>query len=368
MKMPLVSILVPAYNAEKWIADTIQSAIAQTWRRKEIIIVDDGSSDRTCAIARQFESESVRVVSQQNQGAAAARNKALSVSRGDYIQWLDADDLLAPDKIARQMEVAVLGDPRTILSCAFGTFMYRPHKARFTPTALWCDLSPTEFLLRKLGQRVFMQTAVWLVSRGLAEAAGPWDITMLSDDDAEYLCRVLLASNGIRFVPEALVYFRSVGTMRLSYVGRSDSKLEALWRSMQLHISYLRSLEDSERARAACTKYLQNYLNDFYPLRLDIVEQMKKLAGELGGRLQTPRLPWKYSWIQPILGRQCARRAQLFVPTIKWSVLRSLDKALYEFENRRFAQAAWKAQGLAEPVKLGARQAQSWSDRTPTGL
>src|SRR5262245_57417246 len=101
---PSVSILIPAFNAETWLADTLRSAVAQTWEPKEIIVVDDGSRDRTLAIARSFESDSVRVFTQKNQGAAAARNKALSESRGEYIQWLDADDLLAPDKISKQLE------------------------------------------------------------------------------------------------------------------------------------------------------------------------------------------------------------------------------------------------------------------------
>ncbi len=102
---PLVSILIPAYNAQDWIADTLRSAIAQTWDPKEIIVVDDGSTDQTLTLARKFESAAVCVVGQKNQGAASARNTALSHCRGDYIQWLDADDLLAPDKIARQMAV-----------------------------------------------------------------------------------------------------------------------------------------------------------------------------------------------------------------------------------------------------------------------
>src|SRR6266481_5875279 len=99
----LVSILIPAYNAETWIGDTIQSALAQTWPRKEIIVVDDGSKDATAAVARQFASRGVVVVSKENQGAAATRNHAFQLSQGDYIQWLDADDLLAPDKIERQL-------------------------------------------------------------------------------------------------------------------------------------------------------------------------------------------------------------------------------------------------------------------------
>ena len=68
---PLVSILIPAYNAERWIAATIQSALAQTWARKEIIVVDDGSRDQTLRIAREFASKAVSVITQENQGAAA---------------------------------------------------------------------------------------------------------------------------------------------------------------------------------------------------------------------------------------------------------------------------------------------------------
>jgi len=67
---PLVSILIPAYNAERWIADTIQSALAQTWPTKEIIIVDDGSSDQTLQVAREFACKTVCLVQQENQGAA----------------------------------------------------------------------------------------------------------------------------------------------------------------------------------------------------------------------------------------------------------------------------------------------------------
>ena len=95
--MPLVSVLVPAYNAEQWIAGTIRSALAQDWPRKEVVVVDDGSRDRTLAVAREFASREVAVITQENQGAAAARNRAFSVCQGDYIQWLDADDLLSPD-------------------------------------------------------------------------------------------------------------------------------------------------------------------------------------------------------------------------------------------------------------------------------
>src|SRR6516225_815324 len=146
---PLVSILIPAYNAEKWIADTIQSALTQTWSRKEIIVVDDGSSDTTVEVAQRFSSKELTVVTKQNQGAAATRNHALQLSQGDYIQWLDADDLLGPDKIERQLR-ALQGHEgeRLLLSSSWGYFNYRPSRERFVPTALWQDLSRVELPMR----------------------------------------------------------------------------------------------------------------------------------------------------------------------------------------------------------------------------
>ena len=129
---PLVSILIPAYNAERWIAFALESAIAQTWQRKEIIVVDDGSADRTAEVARGFASKGVAVVSTQHQGASAARNHALQLSQGDYIQYLDADDLLAADKIERQLAALRQGSTRRLLlTSPWAYFYYRTRYARF---------------------------------------------------------------------------------------------------------------------------------------------------------------------------------------------------------------------------------------------
>jgi len=225
----------------------------------------------------------------------------------------------------------------TFLSGSWGRFLHRPHRAKFTPTALWCDLSKVEWLVRKMGQNLYMQTASWLVSRELTEAAGPWDTRLLGDDDGEYFCRVLMASEGVRFVPEAKVYYRASGSSSLSYIGNSDRKREAQWCSMQLHIGYLRSLEDSARVRAACVKFLQNWMVYFYPERIDIFEQAEALSKELGGNLEVPRLSWKYSWIKQLFGWPLARRAQLFLPNIRWSFVRFWDKTLFRIEKQGFA-------------------------------
>ena len=120
-KEPLVSILIPAYNAQDWLADTIRSAIAQTWPRKEIVVIDDGSTDDTFSVASRFASKDVKVERTANAGASAARNRAYEHAQGDYIQWLDADDLLGADKVERQLRALREGDTaRTLLSSAEG--------------------------------------------------------------------------------------------------------------------------------------------------------------------------------------------------------------------------------------------------------
>lgn len=332
---PLVSILIPAYNAAEWVGETICSAIAQTWPRKEIIVVDDGSSDQTAVVARRFASKEVAVVSTENQGSAAARNHALRLSQGDYIQWLDADDLLARDKIERQVEaLGDVNDRRILLSSPWAHFYYRTRCARFVPSPLWEDLSPVEWLLRKMGQNLHMLISTWLTSRELAEAAGPWDTRLLVDDDGEYFCRVLLASKDTRFVPNACVFYRRTPSHRVSYIGASDKKKDAMLLSMKLHIQYIRSLEESERVQNACLAYLQTWFDIFYPERPDIVAEMQALAAQLQGHLEAPRLRWKYAWIKPVLGWKTAKWSQMVLPQLKTMLVRHWDKAMYRLENR----------------------------------
>jgi hypothetical protein len=179
-----------------------------------------------------------------------------------------------------------------------------------------------------------MQTSTWLTSRELAEAAGPWDTRLVSDDDGEYFCRVLMASEGTRFVPEAKVFYRiTPSANRVSHIGTSDRKKDAMLLSMRLHIQYLRSLDDSERARKASLVYMQNWLDQFYPERPDIVAELQALAAELQGHLQQPQLRWKFAWMAPIFGFKIAKRAQTVLPQMKASMIRHWDKAMYRLEN-----------------------------------
>ena len=98
----LISCVVPVYNGERYLAETLDSILAQTYQPREVIVVDDGSTDRTAAVAASY-APGVRYLWQVNAGEAAARNRGISASRGDFIAMLDADDLWHPEKLQRQM-------------------------------------------------------------------------------------------------------------------------------------------------------------------------------------------------------------------------------------------------------------------------
>jgi glycosyltransferase involved in cell wall biosynthesis len=333
---PLVSILISAYNAEKWIGYTLESAVSQTWTNREIIVVDDGSTDRTAQIASRFCSRGVTVVSTENRGLSAGQNHAYQLSHGDYIQYLDADDLLALNKIERQLAALRDSDSaRVLLSSPWAPFYYRTRGARFVQNSLWEDLKPVEWLIRKMSEGIHMQNATWLVSRELADAAGPWKEDLHYDQDGEFFTRVLIASEGTRFVPETGIYYRATGSSSVSYIGNSDRKKESLLMSMKLHIEYLRSIEESERVRRACLNYLQIWYYNFYPERPDLVGELQAMATGLGGRLADPCLRWKYAWLKPVFGWRTAKWAQMALPQARASCERLFDKILFSLETKQ---------------------------------
>ena len=112
----LVSILIPCFNAERWIGQAIESALAQTWREKEVIVVDDGSTDRSLDVIRRFDGQ-IHWETGPNRGGGAARNRLMELATGPWLQYLDADDFLLPEKISRQMEF-LCHRPETDVICS----------------------------------------------------------------------------------------------------------------------------------------------------------------------------------------------------------------------------------------------------------
>jgi len=304
---PLVSILIPSYNSEKWIKSTIESALAQTWENKEIIVVDDGSTDNSYNIAKQYESKILKVIAQDNSGACVARNRALSISQGDFIQWLDSDDILAPDKIEIQLTNSDQSPQTKVLhASAFGLFYFRIKKANFNLNPLCQDLSPINWLLMHMGKGYWMIPAAWLVSRKLTELAGPWDERLMLNQDGEYFCRVVASSELVKFHPKARSYYRQGNLSSISSI-RAGKSLESLNFSKTLCVDLLLNLEDSDVTREACINYLQRSI--FFPASFDspIIESNRKRISELGGSIVPPAMTRKFTIIKNIFGLKTAR-------------------------------------------------------------
>jgi glycosyltransferase involved in cell wall biosynthesis len=328
----LVSILIPAHNAEKWISDTIRSALSQTWPRKEIIIVDDGSSDGTFEVARQFEAKSVNVISQENKGGNSARNRAYSLAQGDYVQWLDADDLLASDKITEQMKVAETSQSKMVLySCPHGVFLCSPKRARFVPNSLWHDLTPVECLINRFYFNDFLNPASYLVSRELAEKGGPWDERLSCDQDGEYYSRIIAASDEVKFVSTARCYYRQSSFNQVSR-RNSEETGRSLLLAKSLSIRCLMSLADTDRTRKASLALLQHSLPYFYPEKTELIEKINKLAFELGGNLEPPNFGWRSEFLQRILGTKKGKESMIALRKLKMAASVKWDEIMYKLE------------------------------------
>lgn len=225
MADPLVSIIIPVYNAGKYLEETIRSAIDQTWVNKEIIIVDDGSTDNSLAIANSFTGENITISQQKNKSASAARNKGISLAKGEYIQFLDADDLIAPDKIASQIG-ALNNSTHHIALChtVHFTDSANHQKQKVNPEWYGHDFDdPADFLVKLYasweiiyGYGGMIQPNAWLTPTNIIKKAGPWNEQLTVDDDGEFFCRAILASNGIRFSNTVNYYRKHAGHKSLS--------------------------------------------------------------------------------------------------------------------------------------------------------
>jgi glycosyltransferase involved in cell wall biosynthesis len=301
-----VSIIIPCHNAEPWLAQALESALAQTWPEIEVIVIDDGSRDGSAAVALRYASRGVRVAAQPNLGASAARNHGLRLAGGDFIQFLDADDLLAPEKIARQMGAAA-ALPGAAHCGTWSRFRLSPADADFTPQMLCRDAEPVEWVAAKLGHNAMMHPASWLVSRALADRAGPWDESLSLDDDGEYFTRIVLSSEGVRCSSDAVSYYRS--GLRESLSGsKSDRAWESAFRSLELSATRLLAAEDSARTRRACATAYQQFIYDSYPGAAACRGKASARVALLGGSDLRPAGGARFRLARRLIGWRLAKR------------------------------------------------------------
>ena len=321
----LASILIPAYNCEKWLGEAIESALSQTYENKEIIIVDDGSIDNTLEIARKSKKENVKIIKQTHAGASAARNRAFRESSGDFIQYLDADDLLAPDKIERQINL--LGNPNSkyIAACEWGRFLKSPKTTNFIPDPVWEDMGSVDWLICSWEGGGMMHPAAWLITRKIAEKAGPWDETLSLNDDGEYFCRVLLASQGAKFCWGARTYYRSGLTSNLAS-SKSHKAWESAFHALELCTKNLLSKENSSRTRHACATAFQEFVYTTYPNASGLIKKAEEKVRRFGGTNLKPPGGLIFRILSNIIG---------------WKSTRRLQKAIYSLGYENIARARY---------------------------
>lgn len=306
---PLVSILIPAYNAERFVGAAVESVLAQTYAHVEVVVVDDGSTDGTRAALRPFEARGVRVIEQANAGQCAAANAAFRASAGELVTFFDADDILAPDHIARQVER--LGARRDAVAMSrWARFHTDPAEARFDPLPMYRDAAPVEWLASEWATaRPMMQCAMWLVPRAVLDRVGLWDERLSLINDFEFFARVLLGTHEILFTPEARLFYRSGLDGSLSGQ-RSRRAVESAFLSLSLGTDHLLAAEDSPRTRRAAAAVLQDFVFSTYPHHADLTARAAARVAALGGSTLAPDGPPGFQHLRRLVGWRLARRVQ----------------------------------------------------------
>jgi len=302
---PLVSVLIPAYNAAPWIGETLASVCAQTYKPIEIIVVDDGSTDETAAIVTR--EPRVTLVRQANRGPSAAMNRAFAESRGEFIEFLDADDLLAPEKIARQIALLDGLGGEYVAAAEWVRFYGSPGDASFEPQALWADFDPVSWLVTEWNAHLMMHGAAWLVPRGIVERAGGWDERLTLINDFEFFSRVLLASHGIKFCHGARTYYRSGNPSSVSGM-KSRRAWESALLSLQLGTGSLLARERTARTLSACARVFQRYAYEVYPHQPDLAAAAEREATALGGSSEGPSGGPLFKGLSTLVGWRTASR------------------------------------------------------------
>lgn len=309
MTTPLVSVLIPCYNAERWVAETLDSVFTQTWPNLEVILVNDGSTDGTNKILERYHARGLKVIDQPNGGQTAALNRCLEAARGEFIQYLDADDLLAADKIAIQMN-RLSATPNCIASAEWARFSTDPSQSMFKRYSTWQDMAPVDWLVEdwQVGGGM-MYPAMWLLPRTIVQRIGPWREDLNLTNDTEYFTRAVLASDCVLFCPGARTYYRSGVAGSLS-----GTKTHRGWTSqfqvIDSCVTRLLAREDSDRTRRVCSMLWQRFAHACYPYAPELARQALRSATTLHPARLPPEGGGLFLLLARLMGWKLARMAQ----------------------------------------------------------
>jgi glycosyltransferase involved in cell wall biosynthesis len=201
--MPTVSIIVPAYNAERTITETIESLLKQTFSDFELIIINDGSTDKTVEVVEAISDPRIKVFSYENGGLPVARNRGMARATGEFLTFIDADDLWTPDKIESQVE-ALRSNPEAGVAYSWTAFINEKSEYLYA----WEPLHYQGNVYRDLLYRNFISSGSnIMVRREYAAAAGEFDPTLKSVEDWDYYIR-LAALCPFVVVPKYQILYR----------------------------------------------------------------------------------------------------------------------------------------------------------------
>jgi glycosyltransferase involved in cell wall biosynthesis len=309
MTQPLVSVLIPCFNAERWIGETLDAVFAQSWKNIEIIVVNDGSSDRSADVIRSRARASLKLIEQGNCGQPAAFNRALREAQGELIQYLDADDLINPEKIERQALRIVEGEG-LLATAEWARFWQTPGEARFEPDDTWRDLEPLDFMVSSWAQGLGMfMPALWLCRRDAVDRCGAWREELSLDNEAEYFTRLVLGSRRVLFCPGARVLYRS--GLPGSVSGRkSEAALRSNYSVLDLCEAHVLAAEDSPRTRRALSMRWQRFAYLSYPYASQLSNAALARARKLHGDVLALEGGTRFKVMSSIVGWKLARRMQ----------------------------------------------------------
>lgn len=204
---PLISIIVPVYNGECYLYETLKSVSSQTYQNYELILVNDGSRDSSADIIENFilQDSRCRIIHQANSGVAEARNSGIRASKGDYIALLDQDDTWEPHKLAAQVDYLREHPHASLVHTQIG-FVDENSTLLPTPSWAWVDDLPGDSLLA-LYERNRIATFTVLFRRRVIESVGLFREAFAPSDDWDYWLRLALSFN-LGFIPDTLGHYR----------------------------------------------------------------------------------------------------------------------------------------------------------------
>lgn len=206
---PLVSIIIPVYNGENYMREAIDSALAQTYGRMEILVVNDGSMDdgRTEQIARSY-GDKIRYISKKNGGSSSALNVGIKNMAGDYFSWLSHDDLYTPDKIEKQVAAMSMLNPQDTVAVCGGELIDSCGNIMLSKPTRMEGRVDSDAALMRLSHGKGINGCGILISRTLIERVGFFDEKMVYLNDLDYWWRLIMEDVNIYYMSDKLVKTR----------------------------------------------------------------------------------------------------------------------------------------------------------------